>query len=90
MKHLGQTQERKLTLTIGLRIVMTKSVKTLRMTRVRRLVVQQARRWDGASNKYTFRTFKSLRKSICESLIKLVKACKTINCESLQTLAKTL
>ena len=35
-----------------------------------------------------FRTFESLRKSICESLIKLAKACETINCESLQTLAK--
>ena len=32
MKLLGQTKKRKTTLTIGLGIVMTKSLKTLRMT----------------------------------------------------------
>ena len=32
MKHFGQTKERKQALTMGLRIVVTKSVKTLRMT----------------------------------------------------------
>ena len=42
---------RKSALTIGLRIVMAKSVKTLRMTRLGRLVLQRARSRGGARNK---------------------------------------
>ena len=42
MKHLGQTKERKTVLTMGLGIVMTKSLKTLRITRLRRPVLLQA------------------------------------------------
>ena len=53
---LGQTKERKsaLTLTMGLRIVTTKSVKTLRRTRLRRRVLWRPRSSGGAVNKYTF------------------------------------
>ena len=52
MKHLGQTKDRKLALTIGLRIMMTKSVKTLRM---RGGWFSAGPEQGGASNKYTFR-----------------------------------
>ena len=38
MKLLGQTKERKTTLTMGLGIVMTKSLKTLRMTLIERVL----------------------------------------------------
>ena len=44
-----------MSLTMGLRIVTTKSVKTLRRTRLRRRVLQRARSRGGAVNKYTFR-----------------------------------
>ena len=44
-----------LTLTMGLRIVTTESVKTLRRTRLRRRVLWRARSRGGAVNKYTFR-----------------------------------
>ena len=57
MKHLGQTteSERKTALTMGLKmIVMTKIVKTLRMTRLRRLDLLWALSRGGAGNKYTF------------------------------------
>ena len=54
MKHLGQTKERKQALTMGLRIMVTKSVKTLRMTRLR-LALRRARNRGWANNKYTFR-----------------------------------
>ena len=43
---------RKPELTMGLRIVMTKSVKKLRMTRLRRHFFAASR--GGASNEYTF------------------------------------
>ena len=42
MKHLGQTKKRKTTLEMGLGIVMTKSLKTLMMTRLRRRVLLRA------------------------------------------------
>ena len=45
-------------LTMGLGMVMTKSLKSLRMTRLRRRVLRRAlpeqRGGGGASNKYTF------------------------------------
>ena len=44
-------------LTMGLGMVMTKSLKSLRMTRLRRRVLRRAlpeQRGGGASNKYTF------------------------------------
>ena len=56
MKHLGQTKARKPALTMGLRIVMMKSVKTLRMTRLRRHILQLALSRSGASNEHTFLT----------------------------------
>ena len=40
------------------------------------------------AKKHDFCTCKSLRKSICESLRLLAKACKTMNCESLRKVAK--
>ena len=42
-KHLGQTKERKTTLTMGLRIMMMMSLKTLRMTTLRGWVLLRAR-----------------------------------------------
>ena len=53
MEHLAQTKDRKSALMMGLRIVMTKSVKMLRMTRLRRRVLLQAQSRSGASNEYT-------------------------------------
>ena len=49
-----QTKERKSKLMMGLRTVMMKSVKTLRMTRLRRRVLLWARSKGGASNEYIF------------------------------------
>ena len=40
MKQLGQTKESKSALTMGLMIAMTKSVKTLRITRLRRRILR--------------------------------------------------
>ena len=51
MAYLDSEAIRKSALTIGLRIVMAKSVKTLRMTRLGRLVLQRARSRGGARNK---------------------------------------
>ena len=50
---MAQTKDRKSALMMGLRIVMTKSVKMLRMTRLRRRVLLQAQSRSGASNEYT-------------------------------------
>ena len=55
MKLLGQTKERKTTLTMGLGIVMTKSLKTLRMTTLIERVLRARPEPGGGSNKYTFR-----------------------------------
>ena len=52
---LGQTKERKSALTMGLRVVTTKSVKKLRRTRLRRRVLRRAQSRGRAVNKYTFR-----------------------------------
>ena len=54
MKLLGQTKERKTTLTMGLRIVMTKSLQTLRMTTLIERVLRALPEPGGGSNKYTF------------------------------------
>ena len=49
-----QEEEVRAYFTMGLRIVMTKSVKTLRMTRLRRQVLLRAQSRGGAKNKYMF------------------------------------
>ena len=51
LKHLGQTKERKTALAMGLRIVITKSLKTLRMTRLRGRVLLRARPEMGEGEK---------------------------------------
>ena len=51
MKLLGQTKERKTTLTMGLGIVMTKSLKTLRMTTLMQRVLWALPELGGGSNK---------------------------------------
>ena len=58
MKLLGQTKERKPTLTMGLGIVMTESLKTLRMTTLMQRVLWALPELGGGAiklNKYTFR-----------------------------------
>ena len=48
---MGQTKERKTALAMGLRIVITKSLKTLRMTRLRGRVLLRARPEMGEGEK---------------------------------------
>ena len=70
VKHLGQTRERKSALTMSLRIVTTKSVKTLRMNRLRRRVLLRAQSRGGASkNTPLARFLKSCFARICKCKI---------------------